>query len=204
MEIKYLGFSSFLVKTKTTKLVTDPFDPSIGIKFPKTEADIVTISRHEHVHDRASQVIGDILVIDMPGEFEKKDVRVFGYSGSGENTLYKIEAEDITVLHCGDLKTVLSDAFIDQVGKIDVLILPVGGVDTIDANQAVEVTKEIEPSIVIPMHYNYSRLNQKELGKLAPVSDFLKKIGAEGTLPIPKLTVKKDELGEEMKVVVME
>ncbi len=204
MEIKYLGLSSFLIKTKTAKLVTDPFDSSIGIKFPKTEADIVTISRHERAHDRANQVIGDLLVLDMPGEFEKKDVRIFGYSVGGENTLYKIEAEDITVLHCGDLDKVLNDAFIDQVGKIDILIVPVGGVDTIDANQAVEVTKEIEPSIVIPAHYNHPRLNQKELGKLAPVTDFLKKIGAEGTVPVPKLVVKKDELGEEMKVVVLE
>ncbi|OGK23535.1 hypothetical protein A3A46_04385 [Candidatus Roizmanbacteria bacterium RIFCSPLOWO2_01_FULL_37_13] len=214
MDIKYLGHASFFIKSKEAKLVTDPFDPQmVGLKFPKIEADIVTVSHHHKDHDQAQLVSESPLVIDSPGEYEKKGLRVFGYKTyhdkkkgleRGENTVYKIEAEGVSILHCGDLGLVWDDAFIDTLGEVDVLLVPVGGFYTIDASEAVELVKKIEPSIVIPMHYNQPKLNQQNFGKLLPVAEFLKKIGAENSSPIPKLTVKKEELLEEMKVVVME
>lgn len=212
MDIKYFGHASFFVKTKDSRLVTDPFDASIGIKFPKTEADIVTVS-HEHAdHNAYSQVSGNPLVLTMPGEFEKHGVRISGYASyhdnkkgaeRGENTIYKIEAEDITILHCGDLGYVLEDSFIEQLGEIDILMVPTGGFYTINETEAAELVKKIEPSIVIPMHYNTPELNQQTFEKLSPVSAFLKLMGGEGIVPVPKLTVKKEELQQEMKVVVM-
>ena len=133
MEIKYLGHSSFLIKTKTAKVVTDPYDPEVvGMRFPKTEADIITISHHHHDHDNASVVAkpqtGEQLMIDLPGEFERLGVRIFGYlsyhdktkgSERGEDILYKIEAEGVTLLHCGDLGYVPEDSFLDSLGDID-------------------------------------------------------------------------------------
>ena len=218
MEIKYLGHSSFLIKTKTTKLVTDPYDSdSVGFKFPKTEADIVTISHHHKDHDQIKNIVGinevPPLVIDMPGEFEKMGVRVFGFqsfhdktkgSERGENILYKFEAENLSVLHCGDLGFVPEDSFIDAIGEVDILFVPVGGFYTIDSDEAVQLVKKIEPSIVIPMHYNQPKLNQKNFSQLASVSDFTKKFGVENLAPIPKLVYKKDEIEQEMKVVVLE
>ncbi|OGK26203.1 hypothetical protein A2954_04420 [Candidatus Roizmanbacteria bacterium RIFCSPLOWO2_01_FULL_37_12] len=214
MDIKYFGHSSFLIRTKNAKLITDPFNSKmVGLKFPKTEADIVTISHQHEDHNNSSAVEESPLLINMPGEFEKKGLRVFGFqtyhdkkngAERGENIVYKYEGDGVSVLHCGDLGLVWDDAFIDQLGEIDVLMVPVGGFYTIDPTEAVELVKKIEPSIVIPMHYNHAKLNQQVFGKLSTVNDFLKKIGAENVVPVPKLIIKKEELLEEMKVVVME
>ena len=213
MEIKYLGHSSFLIKSKESRLVTDPYDSFIGIKFPKIEADVVTVSHAHKDHNRPDLVLGDPLVINLPGEFERHGIRIFGYQSfhdkkggaeRGPNILYKIEVEGLTILHCGDLGLVPDEKFLDNIGDIDILMLPVGGVYAIDADEAVELIKKIEPSVVIPMHYLASYLDQKRFSQLAPVSEFLKKIGREDTAAVSKLVVKKEELGEEMKVVVME
>ena len=218
MEIKYLGHSSFLIKTKTTKVVTDPFDPEmVGLKFPKTEADIITVSHQHSDHNQVKNVSGvngvSPLVVDMPGEFEKMGVRVFGFQSfhdktkgteRGENILYKIEAEGISVLHCGDLGVIPEESFLYSIADVDILMVPVGGLYTIDSDEAVQLVKKIEPAIIIPMHYNHSRLNQKNFSQLTGVSEFTKKFGIENLAPIPKLVYKKEEIEQEMKVVVLE
>ncbi|MEK7633826.1 MAG: MBL fold metallo-hydrolase [Patescibacteria group bacterium] len=214
MEIKYLGHSSFLIKTKTAKIVTDPYDQEmVGIKFPKTEADIVTVSHHHLDHDRANLVMGAPLIIDMPGEFEKMSVRIFGFqsfhdktggSERGENILYKFESEGISVLHCGDLGVIPEESFLELIGEVDILMVPVGGFYTIDSEEAVQLVKKVEPSVVIPMHYNHPKLNQKNFSQLAAVNEFTKKFGIENLTPIPKLVYKKEEIEQEMKVVVLE
>lgn len=212
MDIKYLGHSSFYIKSKDGRLVTDPYDATTGLKFPKTEADIVTVSHGHPDHSNLSGVTGDVLVVDSPGEFEKKEIRIFGFQSyhdtkkgaeRGENIIFKFEIEGMSILHCGDLGYVPEDSFIEEIGEVDVLLVPTGGVYTIDAEQAVELVRKIEPSVIIPMHYNTTGLNQKTFGSLSSVSDFLKKIGKDGTVPVAKLTLKKEDLAEEMKVVVM-
>ncbi len=212
MQIKYLGHSSFLLKSKDARVVTDPFDEKIGIKFPKTEADIVTVSHHHPDHDKSKQIVGDPLVIDWPGEYEKMGVRIFGFKSyhdkekgaqRGENILYKIEMEEISILHCGDMGVVPEQELLDEIGDVDILLVPVGGFYTIDASDAEEVIKKIEPSIVIPMHYNTPEKDQKVFGKLSGVEEFLKKSGIEKVEPVDQLTVKKENLEEEMKIIVM-
>ena len=220
MEIKYLGHASFLIKTKTARVVTDPFDPEmVGMKFPKTEADIITVSHHHDDHDQVDLVsmpaTGSApLIIEIPGEFEKMGVRITGYKSyhddkkgeeRGENILYKIEAEGITVLHCGDLGFVPDDGFLDEIGDIDILMVPVGGFYTIDAAQAEQLVKKVEPAIIIPMHYANPLMKNKDLaGKLTPVEEFTKKFGIEKPVALPKLIYKKEEGEAEMKVVVLE
>lgn len=218
MEIKYLGHSSFLIKTKDIKIVTDPFDTSIGLKFPKVEADVVTVSHNHFDHNNASAVKGILdgtnpLVLNMPGEFEKKGVRIFGYRGyhdkskgseRGEVVLYKIESEEMTILHCGDLGNVPEDVFVDTIGDVDILMVPVGGHYTLDPDEAVAVIKKVEPSIILPMHYNQPKLDQSKFKELSPVAEFLKKFGAESLASVPKLIIRKDELEQEMKVVLLD
>lgn len=213
MDIKYIGHSSFFIKTKNSRIVTDPFDPKIGLKFPKQEADTVTISHHHSDHDFLGQIAGDPLVLDWPGEFEKQQVRISGFSSfhdkkkgeeRGPNILYKIEGDGVSVLHCGDLGVVPDDTFLEQIGTVNVLLVPVGGFYTIDANDAVELIKKVEPSIVIPMHFNRPELDKTVFEKVAPLDDFLKKIGAEDAERTTKLTLKEGDFGEEMKVMVME
>ena len=214
MQIKYIGHASFFIKTKTARVVTDPFDPKmVGLKFPKTEADIVTISHQHQDHNFLGQISGDPLVIDWPGEFEKGGVRVFGYqtyhdkeqgAKRGENILYKIEADDISLLHCGDLGMVLSEETVDEIGEVDIIFIPVGGHYTIDASDAQEVVKRDEPSIVIPMHYGSSQLNQETFKELSPLSDFLEKYGVSEDQAVDQLNLKKEDLvAEEMKVTVL-
>jgi len=208
MDIKYLGHSSFYLRTKLARVVMDPFDvEKVGIKFPKTEADIVTISHAHPDHSSLKHISNEPLIIDWPGQFEKMGVRISGFSTwhdavggkeRGENIMYRVE-DDISVLHCGDLGAIPDEKLLDEIGEVHVLMVPVGGVSTLDATQAVELIKHIEPSIVIPMHYKVGILQN-----LAPLEDFLKKIGVGSVQPVQKLTLKKDELTEEMKVVVME
>ena len=181
----------------------------VGIKFPKTEADVVTVSHQHKDHNQFKNVTGingaNPLMIDMPGEFEKLGVRIFGFqsfhdktqgSERGENIMYKFESEGISVLHCGDLGVIPDESFLETIGEVDILMVPVGGIYTLDADEAVSLVKKIEPTIVIPMHYGTN--------KLAPVSDFTKKFGLDNPTPLPKLIYKKEEIEQEMKVVVLE
>ena len=210
MEIKYLGHSSFLIKSKDARIVTDPFDPKmVGLKFPKVEADIITVSHDHKDHNQVHGVEGTPTIFDWPGQFEKKGIRIWGFktfhdkkqgAERGDNVMYKFEAEGISVLHCGDLGVVPDDAYLDEIGDVDVLLVPVGGFYTIDAEEAIDLIKKVEPAIVVPMHHGSDEIAIKEL---APLSQFLKKIGIEQVIPSEKLVVKKDELEEEMKVIVL-
>ncbi|GIW64679.1 MAG: MBL fold metallo-hydrolase [Patescibacteria group bacterium] len=220
MEIKYLGHSSFLIKTKTAKIVTDPFSPEMtGLKFPKVEADIITVSHDHSDHNNVEAVQMPLppspppLIINMPGEFEKMGVRVFGFRSfhdnkngeeRGENVIYKIEAEGANILHCGDLGHVPNDSFLENIGDVDILLVPTGGFYTIGPDEVIELIKKIEPSIIIPMHFNHEKLNQKNFGYLKPLTEFTKKFGIENPVPQQKLVYKKEEEEEEMKVVVLE
>ncbi len=213
MKIKYLGHASFLLRFKTAKLITDPFDPKmVGLPFPRQEADIVTISHQHEDHNRADLVKGEPLVIDLPGEYEKKGVRIKGFltyhdkkkgAERGENIIFKIESEGISILHCGDLGHVLSDEQVEALGKVDILLVPVGGFYTIEPEEAVELVNKIEPAIVIPMHYNHEKLNQKVFSALKPVEKFLELMG--GGERVKDLSLLKSDLeGREKEVIVLE
>jgi L-ascorbate metabolism protein UlaG (beta-lactamase superfamily) len=212
MEIKYLGHSSFLIKTKDAKVVMDPFDPkSVGLKFSKQEADVVTISHAHKDHFFTELIEGEPLILTWPGQFEKKGVRIWGFGSfhdkvegkeRGENVLYKIESEGVSILHCGDLGAVLTDVQIDEIGDVDVLLVPVGGKYSLTADEAINLIKKLEPAIVIPMHYGRPGLL---IEGLAPLEEFLKKIGGELAEPLEKLVVKKEDfaLDTAMRVVVL-
>lgn len=215
MDITSLGHASFKIRTKTTALVTDPFDSQmVGLKFPKhTEANIVTISHAHPDHNMAAAVEGSPFVISGPGEYEVAGIGIVGISvwhddsqGSkrGKNTMYRFEVDGICIVHCGDLGHVLSTEHIEDLGNVDILMIPVGGSFTIDASQAADVVKEIEPSIVIPMHYKVDGLSANLAKELQPVSVFLEEMGKKDTIKQPKLTITKDKLPGELQVVVLQ
>jgi len=213
MQLKYLGHSSFLIKTKEAKVVTDPFDPkAVGMKFPKQEADVVTFSHQHPDHNYEAGVSETALVVDWAGEYEKKGVRITGYqtyhdnekgAQRGENTIYKIEADDISILHCGDLGHSLSDELVDEIGDVDILLIPVGGHYTIDAAEAVKIIHKIEPSIVIPMHYNHKDLDQKTYKDLTGLDEFVAKYGSVPSETLDLLTLKKEDIPEDTKLIVL-
>ncbi len=212
MKIKYFGHASFYLRFKKAKLITDPFDPKmVGFSFPRKEADIVTISHGHNDHNRADLVKGEPLVIDLPGEYEKKGVKIKGFltyhdkqkgAERGENVIYKIEGDDVSLLHLGDLGHVLSDSLVEEVGEVDVLFIPVGGFYTIGPEEAVQNINKLEPKIIVPMHYNHEKLNQQVFGKLAPLERFLESIGKEAQR-VDELEISKENLADKEKEVVV-
>ncbi len=185
----------------------------MGFKFPKVEAEIVTISHDHQDHNQKELVGGKPYVIAGPGEYEVKGVSVFGLQtfhdeSQGEkrgiNTAYRIELEEISLCHLGDLGHSLSSNQLGELNGVDILFVPTGGVYTIGPKRAVEVITQIEPKIVVPMHYRAPEQKDNEtFAQLSGVDEFLKEIGEEVN-PQPKLIVSRDQLPAEREVLVLE
>jgi len=210
MDITYLGHSCFLLRHKGVRVVTDPFDKSVGIKQVKTEADIVTISHDHGDHSGLGMVTGEPMVIRGPGEYEIKGVSITGMQTfhdeekgalRGKNTVYTIDIDEVRICHLGDLGHKLSEKQLEVLDGIDVLMVPVGGNTSIEPKTAMEVIRQISPSIAIPMHYRTKEHSQVWKKKVT-LEDFLKISGMEAK-KTEKLTVKKLDLPEEMELVVL-
>ncbi len=217
MEIKYLGHSCFLINTKTATLVIDPFEEkAVGFPMPKVSADIVLVT-HQHPDHNNVEAVGGLptqagtpFLISGPGEYEVKDVKIDGlpsYHDSengkqrGKNTVYQIRAEGMSLLHCGDLGHPLSDKQLEYIGNVDILLVPVGGTYTMGPEEAGSLVSQIEPKIIIPMHYKTHK-HDKKSDVLLPLSDFLKVIG--GTVQEEKsLKIKRENLPLETEVIVL-
>ena len=216
MQITRLGHSCFKIQTKTTAgevtIVTDPYNKEIGFRMSKTTADIATVSHDHYDHNKVKEVHGDPFVVNGPGEYEVKNIFIHGVASfhdqqegkeRGGNIIYVVKFldEDITIAHLGDLGHVLSDEQLEHLEKIDILLIPVGGKYTIDAKEAVEVINQIEPRIVIPMHYKTTGL---KIDGLAGVDSFCEEVGACSE-KMNKLKISKKDLPqEETKVIVLE
>lgn len=212
VEVNYLGHSSFRIRSKGVSLLTDPFlGKVVGLPFPKVEAEIVTVSHEHEDHNAASQVGGNPFVISGPGEYEVKGILVFGTptfhdaangAQRGKNTVYTFETEGMRVCHLGDLGHKLTEEQLMELNGVDILFVPVGGIYTLDPQGAIEVISQIEPKIVIPMHYRFEGISSS-LVNLATVDEFLKAAGEKVT-PLPKLVTSQDKLPEERQIVVLE
>jgi L-ascorbate metabolism protein UlaG (beta-lactamase superfamily) len=209
IDITWLGHSCFNIKGKGAILITDPYDDSIGYTPGSPKAGIVTSSHSHPGHGFISGVAGEPKVIHGPGEYEVSGVFITGIATfhdaeggkeRGKNTAYLIEMEDVRLCHLGDLGHTLSTAQVEEIGAVDVLMVPVGGVSTIDAGAAAEVVRLLQPGIVIPMHYKTEALRFE----LEPVERFLKEMGVKADAePQPKLSVTRSGLPEETQVVVL-
>lgn len=213
MEITYLGHSSFRIKGRSATVVTDPYDAQmVGLKFPKVASDLVTVSHAHKDHSRSDLITGTRMVINEPGEYEVMGMSIVGIQTfhddkkgeeRGKNTIFIYETDNLRLAHLGDLGHKLDDELIEDIGTLDVLMIPVGGVYTINPATASEIVRDIEPSVVIPMHYKVKGINNESFAGLSDLEDFLKEIG----LPVEetdKFILKKGDLLEgESKVVVL-
>ena len=182
MQITWYGQACFRLESKDIRVLIDPFSKKIGLREPRINDTIVLVT-HEHDDHNNTENAGEAFVVRGPGEYEKSGVQIVGISsfhddtqGSerGLNTIYVIKFEDITLCHLGDLgQQELTAEQVEMIGNVDILFIPVGGVYTIDGKQAVGVVKQIEPKIIIPMHYKISGLTID----LEPATAFLKEIG---------------------------
>lgn len=213
MEITYFGHSCFKIKTKDLTMVIDPFDPAkLGVKLPKLEADVVLITHNHFDHNYKDGVAGYRLVVEGPGEYELGGVSIFGISVNhddkngqerGKNTMYYIESGGESVLHCGDLGHTLDEAVLERFGQVTALLIPVGGVYTIDAEKAAKVISSIEPAYVVPMHY---RLDGSKLSDIDPLEKFLDEMGIENgaTKRASSLKITEADNENETQVIVLE
>ncbi len=211
MTITWYGYSCFKINNQGGRItiITDPFDKKIGLTPPRGNADIVTVSHDHFGHNNIKAISGDVFAVESPGEYEIKGIRIMGISSyhdkkegqeRGKNTMYVIKVDGIKICHLGDMgQEKLTDKQLESIGNVDVLMIPVDGVVTINAREAVKIVKQIDPNVVIPMHYKLPGLTVN----FNDVKDFLKEIGLNGQQAVDKLVLKKKDLiGKEMEVVI--
>lgn len=212
MIITWQGHSCFKIQDKIgpegVAVVTDPFNKETGLKIPNFEADIITVSHDHKDHNNVGALRGNPFVISCAGEYDFKGVLIEGIDSyhdekkgeaRGGNIVYRIEIDDISVAHLGDLGEVLDNSQIEKLAGTDVLLIPVGGKYTLDAKKAVEVISQIEPRIIIPMHYQTDGLKID----LDSVDKFIKEIGLTPTYEEKLKISKKDLPQEDMELVIL-
>ena len=210
MTITWFGHSCFRIEAKEGSILLDPFSKDIGLKPPRMKDDLVLITHDHYDHNNLEGANPEAFVVKNPGEYEKQGVAVQGilsYHDKSEgkerglNTIYVIKSEEMSVCHLGDFgQATLLEHQIEAIGDVDILMIPVGGKYTIDYKEAVEIISQIEPKIIIPMHYKIKDLNIDIDG----VDKFVKELGLMAE-KIDKLKVSKKVLPvEETKLYILE
>lgn len=208
MDINWLGHSCFRIKGKQVTIITDPYSPDTGYSLGKHTARIVTVSHQHPGHSYIQGIEGGPRIIQGPGEYEISDVLIMGISTfhddarggvKGKNTVYIMAIDEVSVCHLGDLGHALSAKQVEEIDNVDVLMLPVGGISTINASVAAEVVRQLEPKVVLPMHYKTASLKRE----LEPVERFLKEVGMEAVSSQPKLSITRSNLPESTQVVLL-
>ncbi len=208
MEITWLGHSCFLIKGKEKTIITDPCHPDLGYRLGEPEADIVTLSHFHPGHSYIEGVANDPRQIRSPGEYEIGGVFITGIASfhdnkkgevRGKNTIYVVEMDGMTLCHLGDLGHPLDSHLIEEIGDISILFLPVGEVSTITIDTATEIIRQLEPAIVIPMHYK----TEVFTGNLSPVDKFLDTMRIRELEAKPKLSITSSSLPGGTQTIVL-
>jgi L-ascorbate metabolism protein UlaG (beta-lactamase superfamily) len=208
-EIKWFGHGCFRLRGREATIVMDPVGRATGYALPKQKADIVTVSHQHPGHNAVGQVQEGYFLIDGPGEYEVSEVFVTGIrtfhdseggKARGANTVYLLELEELRICHLGDLGHPLTEEQVEGLNEVDVLLVPVGGGSALDAAGASEVIGQVEPRLVVPMHYRTPRGDQG----LEDIGRFCKELGVDDQTPRDKLTLRKSDLPETVQVVLLE
>ncbi len=204
MKINFHGNACFTVKEGDFTLVSDPHNK---IKEP-LPAGVVTVSSDDPEHSHLGSVKNDPKVFSWPGEYETGGVHMKGIATfrnakeaaeQKENTVFKVEINDVHLCHLGSLGTKLTPEQLEQIGDVDILFIPVGGKEGIDAKKAKEVIEQIEPRIIIPMAYC---VDDDNCG-LGPLQPFLSEMGAQNVEPLDEFTLKRSELPDDSSKIVV-
>jgi L-ascorbate metabolism protein UlaG (beta-lactamase superfamily) len=222
-DIQYLGHSCFRLRGRDGIVLTDPFDRSVGMEIGRPAAHIVTVSHKHPDHANVTAVKPmreQLFVIDGPGEYEVGGIMITGVrtyhdtkkgAELGKNIAYVIHMDDVVFCHLGDLGHELTTQQLDEIGNVDVLFIPVGGGETISPVTASSVISQIEPRVVVPMHYAepdpqgaaQTSLLQPDLG---PLEKFTHELGLKDVVAEEKLSLTAATLpaeSEQTRVVVM-
>lgn len=211
MTITWYGQSCFRIDAREGVMAIDPFGKSIGLTPPRFSADILLVTHAHPDHANAGAIHGNPALITGPGEYELSGLTVRGIPTfhddeegreRGLNTAFVIEiaSEGIVIAHLGDFgEAAVREETLEALGDVDLLMIPVGGTYTIDGPAAAKVAGQIEPRMIVPMHYALPGLAVK----LAPVEPFLKSFGIAAPERLEKLVIRKKDLAEEATRVVV-
>jgi L-ascorbate metabolism protein UlaG (beta-lactamase superfamily) len=201
-----VGHSSFVIETNNKSILTDPYDESVGYPLYEQSVDIVTISHDHYDHNAVGHLRGTFTAVKDTGETLLDGIKFTGFASwhddnqgkdRGSNVIFKIEAENIKLVHLGDLGVVLTSEQIKAIGTVDILLIPVGGFYTIDAEQAWTVVEQLNPRIVIPMHYKTPATEFP----IAPVEKFLAR--ADTVTKKPELDITNERLPSRREIIVL-
>jgi L-ascorbate metabolism protein UlaG (beta-lactamase superfamily) len=215
VRLKWLGHSAFqLTAADGTSVITDPYVPgsfsgAIGYRPIRETADAVTVSHHHHDHDGVSHLSGKPKVFEGKGTFKAGSVGIIGFetfhdtsegAGRGRNTVFVFEADGLRICHCGDLGHVLTAEQAAAIGKVDVLLVPVGGTFTVDAAAAHEVAEQLAARVTVPMHYKTEKLGFD----IAGIDDFVQGVANVKRVGAAEVEVSADQLPPVPEIWVLE
>lgn len=213
MKIKWLGHSSFLLTESTgLSVLTDPFDPNmVGYGYEAQKADIVAVSHDHDDHNFLKGVAEYKELINSIGKYEHNGIHIAGFPSChddrdgklrGKNIIYKFGMDGVSICHMGDIGEACSPELIERLIPVNVLLIPVGGNYTVDAEMAKEYVDRLMPDIVIPMHY---KIKHCELD-IDKVDQFLRLFDSDDiTEDVDELELDRTDFdeGSNTKVVVM-
>lgn len=217
MKLRWLGHACFVMETPELKIFTDPFGEEVPYPGINEAADVVTVSHEHHDHNAVDKVQGDTQVLRGLDEQTKKARRleaeikgakfrtVPSYHDDqegklrGENAIFVMDIDGISVAHLGDLGEKLTDSQVEEIGKVNVLLIPVGGYYTIDAATAKQIVELLKPDIVVPMHF---KTKYVESWPIAPVDGFVQGMENVTRFEGNEATLDKEAFPDQMQVWV--
>jgi len=207
MEIIWLGHSCFRLRSEDLVVITDPFPDSIGLKPDPRQVTAVTISNTHPNHSNWQEVVGEPQVFQSPGEYEYSGIAVRGvmtplgpgYDLNTRNTAFCIQLDGLNICHLGDISEPLTSNEIDQLLPLDILLVPVGGGCTLDVERIYQSVQDLDPKVIIPMHYDIDNVNVP----LGPLDAFLRLTGTSNVEPLSRINLTPSNLPPNLQVTVL-
>ena len=197
MRIEWIGHACFKMTTEGgVRVFTDPYDASVGIAMIPLKADVITMSHEHHDHNETSQIIGEPLIARGGEPLSLGGLEIKAHASyhddvqgakRGQNFIRVFEAEGLKIVHMGDQGCMPEEKILSAIADADVMLIPVGGTYTLDAQQAKEVIARAKPKCVVPMHVKTKHCPYP----IEPVTVFLEEMGCAGLEPVAALDVSK-------------
>jgi L-ascorbate metabolism protein UlaG (beta-lactamase superfamily) len=209
MEIRWYGHTAFELKHKSLIALVDPYGTDVGLGTPHWKCDIATICNRDYTANVLPSLLGNPKVIDAPGEYEIKDLFVYGIVGSMKegdkkeaktNIIFKFEHENRHICALSHLGEKLTDQQQEQIGIVDILLLPLGSEKTMNIKESKELIEQLDPRVIIPVDTTQKKDNPMES---EVIQEFIKLMGKTSSEPLPFLDLEKYPYNEEKTDIVL-